>query len=264
MADKQLYHVILTSFHFKDPNSEVQKVRVCGTFTSIKAAKAAAHRTFFDAGYEQEWFKVFDSQTQEIKDWKHGDGVIVYAEAPDGEVFTISVYTAKDTLGLQGNNEGKVEVDLYHIPQTTIFYGKDARGDLRETKIEGTFQTNNDARAAAMAVLVDKKDGLTKESWAEYDELPLGQKDWEFGENVLVHAVGSNGENVLLTVVKEQEMESFSIMEAAMRIRAWVLDTCQTTCTCLVPQAPQKAAKPTQTSQNPWQAISSDNAPPST
>jgi len=219
-SDADFYHVILTSSRFKrDPTSEVQRVRVCGTYTSIKAAKAAAHQALFDAGYEQEWFTVFDSRTHETTNWKHGEGVIVYAEAPEGEIFTISISTTVDTLGVKGNEEGKIEIDLYHILQTTIFYDKDASGGLRETNIEGTFKTYDEARAAASTVLVNEEDGVTKESWAEYDELPVGEKDWEYGENVVVHAVGSNGENILLSVVKELELESVRILEAAMRIR---------------------------------------------
>jgi hypothetical protein len=215
-----IYHVILTSSHFKrDPNSEIQKVRVCGTYTSIKAAKAEAHQTLFDAGYEQEWFKVFESCTQNTTDWKYGDGVVIYAEAPEGEIFTVSISTAKDTLGVKGNDLGKIDIPLYHILQTTIFYDKDTSGGMRETNIQGTFKTYDEARAAAVTLLVNEEDGLTKESWAEYDELPVGEKEGEYGENVVVHVIGSNGENVLLSVVKEHELEALRILEAAMRLR---------------------------------------------
>ena len=219
-SDADLYHVVFTSSHFKhDPTAEVQKVRVCGTYTSIKAAKAAAHQTLFHAGYEREWFKILDVRTSETTDWKHGDGVVVYAEAPEGEIFIVSVNTTKDSLGVKSNEEGKIDIDLYHVLQTTIFYNKDASGALRETNIEGTFKTYNEARVAAKSILLNEEDGLTKESWAEYDELPLEENTWEWGDNVVVHAVGLNGENVILTVVKEQEMESVRIMKAAMRIR---------------------------------------------
>jgi hypothetical protein len=218
--DEDLYHVVFTSSHFKrDPTAEFQKVRVCGTYTSVKAAKVAAHQTLFDAGYEQEWFKIFDVHTAETTDWKHGDGVVVYAVAPEGEIFTVSIATTKDRLGVKSNEQGKINIDLYHVLQTTIFYDKDASGALRETNIEGTFKTYDEAREAAKSVLINEEDGLTKESWAEYDELPEGDKTWEWGDNVFVHAVGSNGENVILSVVKEQEMESVRIMEAAMKIR---------------------------------------------
>jgi hypothetical protein len=219
-AGEDIYHVILTSSHFKrDPNSEIQKVRVCGTYTSIKSAKAEAHRTLFDAGYEREWFKVFDARTHDTTSWKHGDGVIVYAEAPEGETFTVSIYTAKDTLGVKSNDLDKIEIDLYHILQTTIFYDKDASGGMRETSIQGTFKTYGEARAAATSLLLNKEDGMTKGSWDEYDELPVGERDGEYGENVVVHAIGSNGENVVLSVVKEQELEALRVLEAAMRLR---------------------------------------------
>lgn len=219
-AGADIYHVILTSSQFKrDPNSEIQKVRVCGTYTSIKSAKAAAHQTLFDAGYEQEWFKVFDARTHDTTSWTHGDGVIVCAEAPDGETFTVSICTAKDTLGVASNDLDKIDIELYHILQTTIFYDKDASGGMRETNIQGTFKTYAEARAAATRLLVSEEEGLTRESWDEYDELPVGERDGEYGENVVVHAIGSNGENVVLSIVKEQELEALRVLEAAMRLR---------------------------------------------
>src|SRR5271169_5882783 len=59
---ESLYHVMITQSHLnKDVNSVIEKVRVCGTYTSLPAAKAAAHRCLFDAGYEQEWFSEFDA-----------------------------------------------------------------------------------------------------------------------------------------------------------------------------------------------------------
>lgn len=219
MPDRDIYHVIFTISNLRqDPTSELQKVRVCGTYSSIKAAQAAAHQALFDAGYEQEWFKVFDSKTHGTTNWTHGPGVLVYAVAPEGEIFTVSVYTTTDTLGFDVNADGKVDVDLYHVLQTTIFYDKDASGANRETNIEGTYKSYTEALSAARTVLLNKEDGLTKESWAEYDEIPVGEKDWEYGENAVVHAVGANGENVIVSVVKEDEMESVRIVEAARRL----------------------------------------------
>jgi hypothetical protein len=72
--------------------------------------------------------------------------------------------------------------------------------------------------AAAKNILLNYEDGITPQSFAEYDVLPEGERDWEWGTNVIVHAIGQNGQNVLVSVVKEEEMESVRIMEAAMRI----------------------------------------------
>jgi len=216
-----LYSIILTTSNIKhDPTSEIQKVRVCGTFTSLQAAKAAAHRCLFDAGYEQEWFTTFDTQKSHGEKWTHGDGVIVYAVAPEGDTFVVSIDTTPNKSGWKSNPEDhRVEAALYHLLQTTVYYDKDAAGGARETEILSTFTSYDQARKAAETALLSVEDGIKEEDWAEYDAIPANEKDWEFGENVVVHAVGQSGENILLSVVKEQALESMRIMEAAMRIR---------------------------------------------
>ena len=65
--DGDLYHVLFSVSHIqKDVNCEVEKVRVCGTHTNLPAAKAAAHRTLFEAGYEREWFTEFDTNQGDL------------------------------------------------------------------------------------------------------------------------------------------------------------------------------------------------------
>jgi hypothetical protein len=219
-SNGDLYHVLFTLSHLKrDPTAELQKVRICETYTSVKAAKAAAQRLLSDAGYEPQWFKVFEIRDSETTDWKHGDGVVTYAGAPEGETITVSISTTNDRLGLKGNKEGKVDIDLYHILQTTIFYDKDPSGTLRENNIVGTFKTYDEAREAARFMLINEEDGITKESWAEYDELLPDEKTWEWGDDVIVHAVGYNGENVLVSIVKEEPLASVSTIDEATRFR---------------------------------------------
>lgn len=220
--ETDLYSVIFTCSKLKhDPTSQMQKVRVCGTFTSLKAAKAVAHRTLFDAGYEQDWFPIFDARADAVENWKWGDGVIVYAEAPEGDVFTVSIDTTANMLGLQGGvDDHKVHEPLFHVLQTTIHYDEDASGSVRDTRIEATFRHYKNAVTAAKVILLNYEDGIRPESFAEYDVLPEGERDWEYGTNVIVHAVGLNGHNVLVSVVKEEEMEAVRLMEATMEIRA--------------------------------------------
>ncbi|TKA69968.1 hypothetical protein B0A49_10865 [Cryomyces minteri] len=217
---ENLYHVVFKVSNLKhDPTAEIEKVRVCGTYTSLPLAKAAAHRCLFDAAYEQEFFETFDTQHGADIEWTHGDGIIVYAVAPDGEIFTVSLATTPNTYSYKSDADGKVNLDLYHVICTTVFYDRDASGSLRQTDVLGSYQSYDKARAAARTVLLSEEDGQTKNDWAQYDEIPADAKDWDYGEDVIVHAVGIGGENVLLSVVKGQEMESVRLMEAAMRIR---------------------------------------------
>ncbi len=202
-----------------DPTNEIQKVRVCGTYTSLPAANAEAHRCLFDLGYQREWFDTYDARRSDGSEWTHGDGVIVYAVAPDGDTFEVSIDTTVNKNGWKGNDEGEVGLALYHLLKTVVFYEKDAGGALRKTSVLDSFESYAKGRLAAQTALTGVDHSSKETDWAEYDVLPLEEKDWEFGENVVVHAVGQSGENVLLSVVGEQGLESVRIMEAAMRIR---------------------------------------------
>jgi hypothetical protein len=233
LSPQDLYHILSIRSHIEhDPQSEVQKVCVCGTFTSLAAAKAAAHRTLFDASYERDWFRVFDAKPDHLAangdgdEWTHGDGVIVYAVAPGGEIFIVQISTTADSVGVGDGTtvtvkDGRVQKELYYLVQTIIFYDLDASGDKRETSVQGVFDTYAAARRAAETFLIDEEEGLSKREWPQYDELKAGEVEGEYGPNVIVHAIGFNGQNVMLSVLKGQPVEKGEdIMEAAMRIRA--------------------------------------------
>jgi hypothetical protein len=58
---ENLYHIILTTSHIqRDPNSEIEKIRIPGTYRSLAAGKVAAHSCLFDAGYERRWFSQYE------------------------------------------------------------------------------------------------------------------------------------------------------------------------------------------------------------
>ncbi|OCK85857.1 hypothetical protein K432DRAFT_285901 [Lepidopterella palustris CBS 459.81] len=200
MAGDMLYHIKRTMVDIKnDATGALQKVDILGTFTDLSKAKAAAKNALFAEGYEKEWFTEF-----EVKDgaeWKHPDGTFVYAKAPDGETFTVALETTPNTLALMGDADGKVvEKQLFHVLQTTIHYNVDRSGANRETSLEGTYTTFEDAKNAAMGCLLDED--VRKESFVEYDEYD-GQEDWAFGEDTMVHAVGVGGENYLVAIIRK-------------------------------------------------------------
>ena len=66
--------------------------------------------------------------------------------------------------------------------------------------MEGVYRIRKDAIDAAYTVLFDDVEGITKESFAEYDEQDMKNNDWPYGEEILVHAVGQNGDNFLVAV----------------------------------------------------------------
>ncbi|RJE17361.1 hypothetical protein PHISCL_10302 [Aspergillus sclerotialis] len=223
--DENLYHIVFSISNIpKDPNLAIEKLRICGTFTDLPAAKAAAHKTLFEAGYEREWFTEYDTNETdfEIHHIKRKSGLCVFAKSGDGTTFRVSVATTPNTQGFESNPEDhKVHGDVFHVVQTIVLYDEDDSGEARETIVEAHLKKYEDARKFASTVLLAPEDGVTKESFAEYDEAGPTEKDCGYGENVVVHAVGGNGENLLVSVLKGQEMESVRLAEAAMRIRSF-------------------------------------------
>jgi hypothetical protein len=197
--EENLYHLKRTMIDYhKDPSGATQDVRICRTYTDLHAAKAAARYALFNEGYEMDWFPTFEYHSEESS-WKHGDGIMVFAVAPDGEQYTVGIETAPNALNLKGNNQGQVEKELFHVLQTTIFTDKNPSGASRETNIEGTWESYEAAKLAADKVLLDAD--VSKDSFVKYDE-NVGKCDWKYGDDVVVHAVGVNGDNILVSIVK--------------------------------------------------------------
>lgn len=217
----QLFHVLFITYHLqKDPNALIQKLRVTGSYTSLAAAKTAAYSCLFDAGYEKEWFSEYTVHHDS------NDGKVVSATAPDGTTFSVQILNSVlDEDAPQGTSklwnyiveehDQRISTELYYVVQVKTHYDDE---QLREINIEGTFLTYNAAREYAKTVLLNPADGIDTKSYAQYDEAGPDQRDCGFGANVIVHAVGVNGENFLVSVVKSQTMESVRLAEAAMRI----------------------------------------------
>lgn len=219
IEQENLYHVVLTASHMQtNPNGELEKIRVLGTYVSLAAAKIAAHSCLFDAGYEKEWLTKYETRQEdfESENIHPRTGLAVLAIAPDGTTFRVRILTTANLGHLTTDyDDGRIASDLYYVIQATFDY--DHRDD-RSINVEGVFKTYKEARMFAGRTLLSEEDGITKESFAEYDEAKENGRDCGFGENVVVHAVSVNGENYLVSVLKSQAMESVRLAEAAMRI----------------------------------------------
>ena len=85
------------------------------TFTDLSAAKAAARSALASEGYLKDDFEVYEEKdTADPDEWKHGDGVIVYAKAPAGQEFDVRLDTKPNPLKLKGNAAGEVEGVLHY------------------------------------------------------------------------------------------------------------------------------------------------------
>lgn len=190
----------LTDYHH-DPSGALTQVQIAGTYTSLSEAKEAAKTALYTLGYSKE-----DVPTYEIKSpsaaesWPYGDGVLVHAVAPSKEEFVVEIETLPNVLKINSDgNSSKVAEKLFYVLQTTIHYDVDASGAKRETTIEGIYLSRPDAIKAAKSTLLEPG-VVEKKSFAKWDEYN-GQKDWSFGENVFVHTVSDNGQNVEVSVV---------------------------------------------------------------
>jgi hypothetical protein len=215
-----LYHVLLTTSHLeKDINAQIQGLRICGTFTSLPTAKVAAHTCLFSLGYEAEWFSKFETQ-HDLQLIDHDEMRIVEATGPGGEVFTVEIASVPNSAGLIASSaSGHVSVPLFHVVQTVVHYGRDSSGESRDTSVKGSFTEEARAREVAHEILVWIEEGIDKNTYSQYEEAGEGEADCGYGENVVVHAVGSEGENYLVSVLKGEEVESDRVKEAAERMR---------------------------------------------
>ena len=215
-----LFHVLLTTSHLdKDVNLMIQGVRICGSFDSLSAAKALAHRCLFDLGYEQEWFTSFKTQ-HDLQIVDHVKDKIVEATGPASEVFTVTISSVPNSFHLISTTDTKrMSVPLYHVVQTIVHYDEDESGQSRDTSVQGSYITYKQAREVAHEILLWPEEGIDKNIYARYTEASPNEFDCGYGENVVVHAVGEHGSNYLVSILKGDELEAERVSEAASAMR---------------------------------------------
>ncbi|TVY19549.1 hypothetical protein LARI1_G003391 [Lachnellula arida] len=73
-APEFLYHIkrTITDYH-EDKSGATRTTDVLGTFTDLKAAKAAAYSALASEGYIKDDFELYEDNTRDPENWKHGD-----------------------------------------------------------------------------------------------------------------------------------------------------------------------------------------------
>jgi hypothetical protein len=194
-----LYHIILTVIDYHiDPSGAKRSIYVLGTNATLETAKTFAFRFLDTLRYKPEDFVEYAIHSSSTEEWGHGDGVLVYAKAPAGQVFLVSIQaTPNDEKLLMDSNGGllmpKGIPSLHYVMQTTIDYNKDRTGCVQETQIEGTFIHRADAYEAARKLL-DPVD------YADYNTPEKLTDEWPFGEEVVAHAAAETGQNSIIEV----------------------------------------------------------------
>lgn len=194
-----LYHIILTVIDYHvDPSGAQRSIYVLGTNATLETAKAFAFRVLDTLSYEPEDFIEYAIHSSSKDVWAYGDGVLVYAKAPAGQVFLVSIQATPNNEELLMDSDGgilmpKGIMSLHYVMQITIDYNKDRTGCVQETQIEGTFIHRADAYEAARKLLnpLDFLDYNTPETMAG---------EWPFGEEVVAHAVAETGQNSIIEV----------------------------------------------------------------
>ncbi|KAB2575245.1 hypothetical protein BFW01_g3833 [Lasiodiplodia theobromae] len=202
-----LYHV-KRYFWYPTPNhtNSVLQPSIRGTFASLPAAKKFASQALADEGYQPGQFQDLQLRRDSGTEWTFGDDVMVYAKTIEEGTVTVELETTPNRVGklsLEGPDE-RVKDSLYFLVQTVIDYSRDWSVGSRRTIVEGVFRTVEEAKEKAFDILLEANGEISRSDFAEYSE-NRGQDDWEFDDNVLVHAVGQNGLNFLVAIVKGGE-----------------------------------------------------------
>ncbi|KAL2133748.1 hypothetical protein VTI74DRAFT_1730 [Chaetomium olivicolor] len=201
---EELFHTTLTVVDYhQDTSGSIRDVHVLGTHTNLAAAKAFALMALVQLGYQPEDFAIYATKVDTPpEEWKHGDGVMVYAKAPRGQEFFVGLDTKPNTESLPAGPNDTLQLPqghdhLHYVLQNRTDYNQDKSGAFQTTEILGCYARRGDALAAAKSTLLGDR-----EEYAQYDERgdEESEEEWPFGDDVVVHAVAQTGENYTVAV----------------------------------------------------------------
>uniref|UniRef100_A0A0D2YIG4 Uncharacterized protein n=2 Tax=Fusarium oxysporum TaxID=5507 RepID=A0A0D2YIG4_FUSOF len=190
-----LYHILLTVIDYHvDPSGAKQSIYILGTNATLEAAKNSAFRVLDTLRHKPEDFVEYAIHLSSTEEWDHGDGVLVYAKAPAGQVLLISIQaTPNEEKLLMDSNGGILMPKEIPLLRNINNNNKDRTGCVQETQIEGAFIHRADAYVAARKLL-DPLD------YADYDTPEKMAGEWPFGEEVVAHAVADTGQKTIVEV----------------------------------------------------------------
>ncbi len=135
-----LFHVKRTIIDYReDPSGATRLTDVLGTFTDLHAAKLAANAALASEGYLKDDFEVYELKYEVgAEEWKHDEGVLVYARAPAGQEFEVRLDTKPNVNKFKGNASGEVEGHLHYgtLSSFTSEFGLDRAGIANKRRDE--------------------------------------------------------------------------------------------------------------------------------
>ena len=213
---EELYHTTLTVVdpHNVHPDPTGAPVRhstyPLATYATREAADQFASKALRELKYETSDFEVYQDKTTaaspEAEEWAHGGNTIVYAKTAGGQEFYIQVEgrTNKEHIAIATDGSGQIQYPTGCEHLSYVFVTEsDYRDESVKTSLEGCFYHRPSAVAAAKDALLGEG-RVKKNQLAQYDERKTldgsEAQDWPFGEDVVVHAVGSKGENFTVAI----------------------------------------------------------------
>ncbi|KAL2802005.1 hypothetical protein BJX63DRAFT_136509 [Aspergillus granulosus] len=216
-----LYHLLLSVSALGDDQIS-EKISIIGTYTSLAAAKVAAHKGLHEAGYEQGRFIEYETDVEffEADNLPERSGLAVFARSPDGTTFRVRIKATPNIPQVTTwGDDDKIPVSLFYVIETVIQLDKtNRRFNLKDSDVQGVFTTYQDARAHAEKALMDEQDGITEESFLEYVIAPPDEVNCGYGENVIVHAIGDYGEHYYVSIIQALEKSKKATMVASLRV----------------------------------------------
>ncbi|KAK0705765.1 hypothetical protein B0T21DRAFT_298936 [Apiosordaria backusii] len=219
---ENLYHTTLTIIdHHASTSGASRTPYILGTHTDLESAKAWAQVALQESlKYSPSDFTKFVTQSS-LREWPYGEKIQAYGLSPSGQEFLVGIVTKpnEDKLPHHSHTEDDNSVkhetatccgrdDLHYVLQTKWDF-KQARGDknsnaFQRTEVAGCCIPRKEAFQKAKNLLHRDRD---RGMFAQYDERETGDEEseiderrwgrgsgWPFGEEVVVHAVGHEGE----------------------------------------------------------------------
>ncbi|KAL7921159.1 hypothetical protein ACQKWADRAFT_321648 [Trichoderma austrokoningii] len=206
----QLFHTVLTVIDYAhDPSGASRTAFVLKTHGTLAAAKTFAKRSLESLNFSSSDFQQYHvrGSRSPSESWSHGDGVLVFARAFDGQEFLVGIDTTPNNEALSATPDGDLVLPegaefLHYVLQISVDYNADRSGGLQTTEILGVYVHRADAWTAAHK-------SLDPAEYAEYDRRGDSRfiGEWPFGEDIAVHAVSETGQNQFIAVRRPPEQK---------------------------------------------------------
>ncbi len=195
---KFLYHTTLTVIDYhENTGGSTESFYILGTYSKLAAANAFAKTALQSQGFPANDFAVYQER-QPGQTWPHGDDCTVYAEAPAGQMFLVSIVTKTNDEELHEGPEGSVvipegENNLHYVVQTEINYSQPHDSRYYTHDIKGCYARRAKAFDAAIDCLRGKKNEFGQYyERKNLDDMPEVSTIRGLAPLIYHHAINSN------------------------------------------------------------------------